>query len=70
MSRIRCPHSSTYPGKRVRCVLRDGSILEGKFLGGNDRFVELEGHGRILKKNLRCLPIIKGVSHHLKRAAK
>lgn len=67
MSRKRCPHTITHRGKRVRAILRDGRVIEGKFASGNDRQIVIEGHGRILKKDLRCMPIIKGVSHHILR---
>lgn len=35
-------HLSTNPGKRVRLVMRDGSLIEGRFLKREDAFVYLD----------------------------
>lgn len=42
MPRARTPHTSTHPGARVRLVLRDGTVREGKFKERTAQFVVLD----------------------------
>lgn len=55
----RVPHTSCYRGKRVRLILRDGRRLEGRFRERTDRWVLLEGHGRVPKERIRAFIILK-----------
>jgi hypothetical protein len=56
---MRTPHSSTYKGKRVYVVLRDGTEFVDKFIDKKGRFVYFEIHARVRKSELRVFTIYK-----------
>jgi hypothetical protein len=58
---MRVPHTSTNRGKKVRIILRDDTVLEGKFMDRTSRWVELDT-GRVMKKDIRAFIILKGKS--------
>jgi hypothetical protein len=56
---MRTPHSSTYKGKRVYVILRDGTEFVDKFIDKKGRFVYFETHGRVRTSELRVFTIYK-----------
>lgn len=46
------PHTSCYPGKRVRVKLYSGVVLHDRFKAGHDRFIILERAGKIMVKDI------------------
>jgi hypothetical protein len=56
---MRTPHSSTYKGKRVYVILRDGTEFVDKFVDKKGRFVYFETHGRVRIQELRVFTIYK-----------
>ena len=61
MPRARTPHTSTHPGTRVRLVLRDGAVHEGKFKERTAQFVILD-IGRFEGRAIRQFLVVKGSS--------
>lgn len=56
-------HHSARPGRLVKAVLRDGSVVLGTFKRSNKRFLLLEGHSRISWEKVRkfgYLPYLRG----------
>lgn len=53
------PHTSTTPGKRVRLVLRDGTVVESKFRERTGQFVVLEA-GRYRGRDIAQFIVPKG----------
>jgi hypothetical protein len=56
---MRTPHTSTNKGKRVLCLLRNGTRFVDKFLDSKGSFVIFENH-RVEKKKIRAFILIKG----------
>lgn len=54
---MRTPHTSTYKGKTVHIILRDGTTLVDKFLDKKSGFVILEKFGKL------PIPQIRSFSH-------
>lgn len=52
-------HSSCRRGKRVRVVLKDGTVIIDKFVDSTDRYVLLEQHGRVRKAAMKSFTILK-----------
>lgn len=46
------PHTSCYPGKRVRVKLYDGTVLHDRFREGHDRWIRLEHAGKIMVSDI------------------
>ena len=49
------PHTGSYRGKRVRVVLRDGTVIYDRFIERTDKYVFLEKSGRIPKAMFRAM---------------
>ncbi len=45
----RAPHRSTHPGKRVRIVLRDGKVVEGRYGEMHGRHITVKVDGVMQK---------------------
>lgn len=58
----RACHTGMKQGARVLAILRDGRRLTGRFMGQSARHIEIEGHGRIAKGDLRTLGYLKEAS--------
>lgn len=56
---VKTPHTSAPQGKRVRVVLRDGRVLEGKFVERTGQFVRF-GSYRIRGADIKSFTIIRG----------
>ena len=56
----RRPHTSVYPGKRVRVRLLDGTVFDDVFQDDNDRYMILRDRGKVLKRDVKALIILKG----------
>ncbi len=59
---MRVPHTATNKGRKVRILLRDGTRLEGRFVGRNDREVRLDT-GRVNKREIRAFIVVKTPDH-------
>lgn len=62
MSRL-SPHTSCRKGKRVRAVLRNGTVLEGLFVERTGKFIVVNVDGKdmnIQGRNLKQFYIAKG----------
>lgn len=57
------PHMGARKGSPVKVILKDGTRLLDKFLGGTDRFMFLEKAGRLLKSDVRAFSIYKPQPH-------
>lgn len=61
---MRMPHTACRRSKRIRLVLRDGSRLDGRFLGRSDRWVDVDVGGgrarRVMKRDAKAFIILKG----------
>ncbi len=62
MARAMC-HTGTYRGKKVRVVLRDGTLIIDHFHDRNDKFVFLREKGKILKKDIKSMSDYKERNH-------
>jgi len=60
---VKKKHTATNRGKRVTVVLRDGTRVTGKFLDRTDRWVEVEGYGRISQGAIQSFWVEKGRAH-------
>ena len=49
------PHTGSHKGKRVRVVLRDGTVIYDRFIERTDKYVFLKGAGRIPKADFRAM---------------
>lgn len=56
----RVGHRSCHPGKRVRVVLRDGTVLIDRFVEGRSRDIVLERAGRVPHDQIGSFMIYKG----------
>lgn len=56
---MRTPHTSTYKGKRVFVILRDGSRFVDKFLDKKAGYILFAEHGRIPIRDVRVFTINK-----------
>lgn len=56
---MKTPHTSCMRGKRVRIVLRDGTVLRGKFLERTHLHVVLEGF-RVRAREIKAFSIARG----------
>jgi hypothetical protein len=52
------PHTSTYTGKRVRVVLKDGTVFVDKFVEAKSRTVIFEKH-QVTRGEIRSLTIFR-----------
>jgi hypothetical protein len=50
---MRTPHTSTYKGKTVHIILRDGQVIIDKFLDKKSGVVFLEKYGRLAVDQIR-----------------
>jgi hypothetical protein len=55
-------HTSTYKGKRILIILRDGRKLIGKFKDKKSGMVITEEHGRIPTNQIKAMTICKAGS--------
>lgn len=62
MARAMC-HTGTRRGKKVRVVLRDGTVIIDHFIERNDKYIFLRQRGRIIKQNIKSFSDYK-VRHH------
>ncbi|NBV42554.1 hypothetical protein EBR96_07285 [bacterium] len=53
-------HTSTYKGKRILIILKDGQKLIGKFKDKKSGYVITEEHGRIATGQIKAMTICKG----------
>lgn len=53
------PHTTAYPGKRVRVKLHDGTVLFDKFVDSNDRWIILRERGKVLVKDIDSFGLAK-----------
>jgi hypothetical protein len=60
MARKALGHTATHKGRTVRIVLRDGSTFSGRFLGRTDKWVVIEGRGRVWKCDIKSFICVKG----------
>lgn len=58
---MKMPHTGSYRGKRVRVVLRDGTILYDRFIERTDKYVFLEKAGRIPKAKFRAMSDVRHI---------
>lgn len=56
---VKCPHTSCPRGKRVRVVLRDGTIIDDRFLERTAKFVVFDSH-RFRVGEIKSLTIWRG----------
>lgn len=59
---MRTPHSSCKKGKRVRLILRDGTVIVSKFVGKKGHDVVLES-GVYGMGDIRAFSIYKPLDH-------
>lgn len=59
----KCPHTSTYTGKRVLIRMKDGTKFVAKFLEKKSGRVVLDT-GSISVKNPDSMSIYRGKTHH------
>lgn len=52
-------HTSTYKGKRVRVVLKDGTVIVDRFIDKKARYIILEEYGKVIKRDMRSFGIFK-----------
>lgn len=52
-------HTSTYKGKRVYIVTKDGAKFVDKFLDKKSNYVVLETYGKLSKSNIKTMTIFK-----------
>lgn len=60
-------HTSTYKGKKILIVLKDGTKLVGRFKDKKSGAVITEEHGRIPTDQIKAMTICKQTPNHLKR---
>lgn len=60
------PHTAAPAGKRVRIVLRDGTVVNGKFKDRTDRHVFLMDGQKIPKSKIRSFVIDRSVTKERK----
>lgn len=56
-------HTSTYKGKRILIILKNGEKLIGRFKDKKSGFVITEEHGRISTSQIKAMTICKLVSY-------
>lgn len=54
-----CIHTSTYKGKSVRVVLRNGTVFEDKYLDTKSKHILFKDKGWILKETIKNFSIRK-----------
>lgn len=54
-------HSSTYKGKRILIILKDGTKLVGRFKDKKSGAIFTEEHGRISTQHVKAMTIYKEV---------
>ena len=59
---MRTPHTSTYKGKRVFVILRDGQRFVDKFLDKKAGYIVFAGRGRVPVREIRVFTINKAAS--------
>ncbi|MBT5954599.1 hypothetical protein HOG98_07745 [bacterium] len=52
-------HTSTYKGKRVYVLLKDGTRIVDKFKDKKSGYVVLEEHGKIQKSKIKTMTIYR-----------
>lgn len=52
-------HSSTYKGKRVLLILKDGRKVIDKFKDKKSGYIFTETHGKFAKKDVKAMTICK-----------
>ncbi len=52
-------HTSTYKGKRILIILKDGTKLIGKFKDKKSGYIITEEHGRISTDTVKAMTICK-----------
>ncbi len=52
-------HTSTYKGKRILIILKDGTKLIGKFKDKKSGYVITEEHGKISTSTIKAMTICK-----------
>lgn len=58
--RFKQPHTSTYKGKTVIIIKRDGTRITDKFKDKKSKYVMLEKHGIIYNSDIRSFMIRRG----------
>lgn len=61
-------HTSTYKGKRILIILKDGTKLIGKFKDKKSGFVFTEEHGKISTKRIKAMTICKPTERGLQQS--
>lgn len=57
---MRTPHTSCRKGKRIRCVLKNGTVFIDKFVDKKANYVIFETEGKIEIGNIKNFSIYKG----------
>ena len=52
-------HTSTYKGKRILIILKDGTKIVDKFKDKKSGYVYTENHGKIATKHMKAMTICK-----------
>lgn len=52
-------HSSTYKGKRVYIVFKNGNTLVDKFQDSKSNYIMTKEHGKIKKSDIRTMTIFR-----------
>ncbi|MBT6121248.1 hypothetical protein HOH45_07280 [bacterium] len=55
-------HTSTYKGKRVYVLLKDGTRIVDKFKDKKSGYVVLEEHGKIQKSKIKTMTIYRNTT--------
>jgi len=53
------PHTACHRGKRVLVRLRDGTLIDDRFVDRTDRWVVLEKAGKVMKERIKAFIILK-----------
>lgn len=56
---MRTPHTSTYKGKRVFCVLKNGDKFIDKFKDKKGNYVIFDNH-KVVRGDIKVFTIVKG----------
>lgn len=50
-------HTACYPGKKVKVVLRDGTVLIDKFVDRKSKWIVLKNYGKVYKEEIKVFSI-------------
>ena len=57
---MKTPHTGCWEGKRVRVILKDGTVFIDKFWGAKGKWRMFKEHAKVAKGDIKSFVIWKG----------